>query len=175
MELEKKKLKSKRVAWNKGKTFNRVEFKCEICNKQFNRTKGSLKFRNARFCSAQCRNDYFAKMPKYKKCVICGKEIKDRMNGTRVYCSSDCYWIKLREIYSDVRIKDDYEFKVIDGKKVRVHVLVMEKHIGRKMKKGEVIHHINFNNLDNRIENLEILTQSEHIKKHFSKFKWGKI
>lgn len=35
---------------------------------------------------------------------------------------------------------------------------------------GLVIHHKNENKDDNRLENLEILTQSEHIKKHEDKY-----
>jgi len=46
------------------------------------------------------------------------------------------------------------------------HRLVMEKHIGRKLKKDEYIHHINGDPLDNRIENLVITTPSEHIRKY---------
>jgi hypothetical protein len=46
------------------------------------------------------------------------------------------------------------------------HVLIMEKHLGRKLADKEVVHHINGNKLDNRLNNLEIKTISDHMKIH---------
>lgn len=44
--------------------------------------------------------------------------------------------------------------------------LIIEKDLGRYLEKGEIIHHINSDVTDNRIENLEVMSQSEHITLH---------
>jgi HNH endonuclease. len=46
------------------------------------------------------------------------------------------------------------------------HRLVMEKHLGRYLTEDEHIHHINQNPKDNRLENLKIMSNSEHIRFH---------
>jgi len=49
---------------------------------------------------------------------------------------------------------------------IKEHDYIMEKHIGRPLKKGECVHHINGIKTDNRIENLTLMTNSEHMKLH---------
>lgn len=61
---------------------------------------------------------------------------------------------------SHPRAKSGYVFE---------HILVMEKHIGRCLCFSEVVHHINFIRSDNRIENLELMTNSQHITFHNNK------
>lgn len=54
----------------------------------------------------------------------------------------------------------------IEGKYVYEHQLVMEEHIGRYIRKGEVVHHIDGNKHNNDISNLLLLSASDHMKLH---------
>lgn len=55
------------------------------------------------------------------------------------------------------------------------HRAVVEEHIGRFLEDHEIVHHINEDRQDNRIENLEITTLSEHAKQHGYKEAKNKI
>lgn len=46
------------------------------------------------------------------------------------------------------------------------HRMIMEIHLGRKLGRQEVVHHKNGDKLDNKIENLELMTLSEHARQH---------
>lgn len=61
-----------------------------------------------------------------------------------------------------------YRYKGIkvDGVKNDEHRYVMEQYLGRKLSSTEVVHHINGDYRDNRIENLQIMTLSEHSRLH---------
>lgn len=84
------------------------------------------------------------------------------------------------------RLRDDYEFGGHEKKRpdgyIRVfvpahpaaakdgyvmkHRLVMERHIGRYLRSGEVVHHINHKRDDNRLENLRLMTVHDHMSMH---------
>lgn len=49
---------------------------------------------------------------------------------------------------------------------VREHILVAERTIGRSLRSGEVVHHINGVRDDNRPENLQVMTIGEHMRLH---------
>jgi hypothetical protein len=75
--------------------------------------------------------------------------------------------------------KGDYIYAIvhehpnaIDHGYVLYHRVLMENKIGRVLKNHEIVHHINENKRDNRLENLELMNYRDHIKNH--SFKQGK-
>jgi hypothetical protein len=54
----------------------------------------------------------------------------------------------------------------VNGKYYYEYILIIEKYLGRKLRKGEIVHHINGDVSDNRLENLQLMTISEHMKLH---------
>jgi hypothetical protein len=48
----------------------------------------------------------------------------------------------------------------------RVHRIILGKHLGREIQKGEIVHHVNEDKADNIPENLEVVTRSKHMAIH---------
>lgn len=64
--------------------------------------------------------------------------------------------------YRYVRVKND------NGRtRYRLeHRLVMERFLGRDLRRDEHVHHRNGDKLDNRVQNLEVLGVAEHYERH---------
>lgn len=59
-----------------------------------------------------------------------------------------------------------YKSLRINGIKYDEHRMIIENYLGRKLNRNEVVHHINGDKSDNRIENLKVMSLSEHTKLH---------
>ena len=46
------------------------------------------------------------------------------------------------------------------------HRAVMQDHLGRRLSRNQVVHHINDDKHDNRLENLEVMSLSSHSRMH---------
>lgn len=53
----------------------------------------------------------------------------------------------------------------IDGY-VMFHTVIMERSLGRYLNDNEVVHHINHDHSDNRVENLVLMDKHEHLSMH---------
>ena len=61
-------------------------------------------------------------------------------------------------------IYDGYIYVSKVNERYALHRKIMEDHIGRKLTPDEVVHHKNGDRMDNRLDNLELTTRSEHQK-----------
>lgn len=120
-------------------------------------------------------------MSKEDNCVICGTELtasQKKCCGNScagVLGNQNCFgenaknWRGGRNITPDgyVRIYQPLHPDSNKSGYAYEHRIVMEFHLGRVLKSSEIVHHINCDKSDNRIENLQLCqSASEHCKLH---------
>lgn len=161
---------------------------CKNCQKQFYI---SLSGENQKYCSRKCKN---VCMPKrdpsklkgnYIECPYCKNKryvtpsvFKLNKSGMK-FCSINCKGKAMKEGITNYGFIDEgkdkkinpYPRKQINGIRLKEHRRVMQEHLGRKLLPTELVHHINEDQTDNRIENLQIVSNEIHGKIHKAKYK----
>lgn len=117
---------------------------CPRCEKEFSREShhSDWGWKVKKWCSASCRSNGLRKGRPFG-------ERNHKWKGGRYVANNG---------YTVVRVKTGiYEYE---------HRIVMERHLGRKLSRIEVIHHINHNKTDNRLTNLLLTDPTEHNTRH---------
>jgi len=102
--------------------------------------------------------------PRFPGCKTClGRESAKKMrnyhrDNTIYFPSSNRTWVRLDE-------SNPYFPMCTNGYVLRAR-LVMAQYLGRCLSSEEVVHHINHNTNDDRIENLMLCSPSEHSRLH---------
>lgn len=159
---------------------------CEKCGVEFRVKPSAIKRGRGKFCSRRCfalhnwggeRNPKYAAALKEVKCLQCGTAFKTYQsqikNGGGKYCSYSC---KSKYENSGERhyawnggkfpANGYIAVSVGQDRKKYEHQVIAALALGRPLKKGEVVHHVNGNKTDNRNSNLIICSSSYHHRLH---------
>lgn len=138
----------------------------------------------SKFCSRLCKNIGIQKNHSHL-CSECGVSFITKKKSSK-FCSMSCSGKsanrQIKNHRNGVKTGEDHwnwkrgwNFNGLGYVQINVgvrkgayqHRKVMEDYLGRKLDSTEHVHHINGDKGDNRIENLMILSNSEHLKLHW--------
>jgi hypothetical protein len=165
--------------------------KCETCGKTIKITAWKAKYGKQHYCSRKCSSIGKTIRNKFK-CDYCKKDILvtpyRSIKFKTHFCNGDCHrkWLKENAptgkentLWRGGRYKsskDGYIYiNVSKNNRIAEHRYVMEQHLGRKLLKEEIVHHINGIRDDNRIENLCVVVNKTHEKRTLEKVQAKRI
>lgn len=138
-----------------------ISIVCVQCGNVFHPRPGKIEAARV-YCSHRCANQRPKNFTTHT-CDQCGKEFTLRLHAGQVrrFCSRTCRANFERKGY----IHRGYIVtRNGTGKQVFQHRLIAEEMLGRPLLETEDVHHINGITTDNRPQNLQVLSRSDHMK-----------
>jgi hypothetical protein len=134
---------------------------CDYCGREFEYL-GHHTGRNQHFfCSKQCSDNFKSKQVEVT-CDLCGKQFmkkqSDIARSSHNFCSLEC--------------SKTFTFMMNDNKRglhygrKPLYRILMEEKLGRELTADEEVHHVDGNHFNNALENLVVLSKSEHARIH---------
>lgn len=151
-----RKRNGKKYSYNRTRTI--AHLVCDNCGAEFTKHAGD------RIDFKRCNNDhshYCNDCPAHALASAKGRETmyknRSKLIGTKSVTSHG---------YIKVYVQDSHPYSKRYCGSILEHVLVMENYLKRAVEKNEVVHHIDTNKKNNDINNLDIMTATEHNKCH---------
>ena len=139
-----------------------VEKYCKVCSKKLI-LNNKRDIERKKFCSRKCLGIWMNNEGKFKHSKQSKETIEKIRNTIRNQYINGRKSIGWKKYKPTKRISGrGYYFL---GHK-REHQVLIELKIGRKIKKDEVVHHKDLDNLNNNIDNLKLMKRTEHSKLH---------
>lgn len=137
-------------AWQRR---NQVKNVCEVCGKEFVLSPSQAAHRTGRWCTRECESSSRIKRP-----------LDRQHNGRPAVLDKMGY----------VRVFEPEHPKAMKGGWVFEHRLLIEQQLGRRLARDEHVHHMNGVKDDNRLENLVVMSHSEHSRLEGTE-RWGAL
>jgi len=156
-----------------GLSIRKKPIKCAQCGTEFIPARKSTKFCSNK-CSGAARNGKIL-----LKCDHCGKEyLKNKCHVKEFnFCSVSCYgkWSSENRVgeksprWNGGIYNHSNKYTHIrqpDGTYKQEHRIIMEKYLGRELDSDEIVHHIDGDGKNNKLENLKLMNRESHARLH---------